>query len=251
MFGGGGPLYLVPVSGGDPIPIPGTDGYSQPSWLPDGKTLAALSDVESGSQIELMTPDGHRRATVPIQAYFGVAWSPDGRRLVYAPENGSLTIASRSGKTISTLPPGNSPDWSPDGKRIVFQSRGTGLGQLRIFVVDVDGGNQHQLTLEGGRDGDTSPVWSPDGKRIAFDSDRDGDLEIEVMNSDGSQRRRLTRNSDIDCCPTWSPDGTQLAFVRGADGVIYILNADGTGERMLVGPHPANITKLAWQPVAH
>ena len=37
-----------------------------------------------------------------------------------------------------------------------------------------------------------SPVWSPDGKRIAFTSERDGNAEIYVMGSDGSQQTRLT-----------------------------------------------------------
>jgi TolB protein len=38
----------------------------------------------------------------------------------------------------------------------------------------------------------SDPAWSPDGRRLAFGSDRDGDLEVYVMNADGSGQRRLT-----------------------------------------------------------
>ena len=41
--------------------------------------------------------------------------------------------------------------------------------------------------------------------RIAFHSDRDGSLEIYVMNADGSTVSRLTNNPAVDVFPAWSP----------------------------------------------
>ena len=52
-------------------------------------------------------------------------------------------------------------------------------------------------------DEDRHPDWSPDGRRIAFESDRDGDYEIYVMNSDGSGVTQLTDNDDEDRHPDW------------------------------------------------
>jgi TolB protein len=52
---------------------------------------------------------------------------------------------------------------------------------------------------------DRSPVWSPDGTRIAFVSDRDANMEIYVMNADGSDQTNLTRNSAHDTSPDWQP----------------------------------------------
>ena len=40
--------------------------------------------------------------------------------------------------------------------------------------------------------------WSPDGTQIAFSSLRNGDLEIYVMDSDGTQPARLTFNTAYD-----------------------------------------------------
>jgi dipeptidyl aminopeptidase/acylaminoacyl peptidase len=77
---------------------------------------------------------------------------------------------------------------------------------------------------------------------IAFDSDRDGNRQIYVMNADGTDQRRLTRNATTDMSPAWSPDGTRIAFMRrcwhsddetDADKEIFVMNADGTGQRNL------------------
>ena len=42
------------------------------------------------------------------------------------------------------------------------------------------------------------PRWSPDGRKILFDSERDGNREIYVMDADGSNQTRLTRNNSVD-----------------------------------------------------
>jgi hypothetical protein len=63
--------------------------------------------------------------------------------------------------------------------------------------------------------GSFMPAWSPDGARIAFSTNRDGDLEVYVMNADGSGVANLTRNPGTDegwAYPTWSPDGGSIAY---------------------------------------
>ena len=45
------------------------------------------------------------------------------------------------------------------------------------------------------------PSWSPDGRKIAFERD----LDIYVMNADGSGRRNLTRGASRESQPGWSP----------------------------------------------
>jgi len=75
----------------------------------------------------------------------------------------------------------------------------------------------------------------PTGSKIAFVSDRDGNLEIYVMDPSGENEKNLTQNSANDYSPAWSPDGTRIAFVSDRDGKpdIYVMNADGNQTRRL------------------
>ncbi len=84
---------------------------------------------------------------------------------------------------------------------------------------------------------------------LAFTSEQDGNMEIYVMNADGSDPQRLTDQPGEDYWPTWSPDGAQIAFASDRDGdfEIYAMNADGTDQRRLT--HEAgNDLEPAWSP---
>ncbi len=73
--------------------------------------------------------------------------------------------------------------------------------------MDADGQNPIRLTTSTGFD--ENPSWSPGGKRIAFDSMRDGNLEIYVMNADGSGVVRVTDHPAIDAIPTGRRTGSE------------------------------------------
>ncbi len=76
---------------------------------------------------------------------------------------------------------------------------------------------------------------SPEQTKIAFVSDRDGNLEIYVMNVDGSEQTNLTNNSASDWFPSWSPDGKKIVFNSDRDGnyEFYVMNADGSEKKRL------------------
>ena len=103
-----------------------------------------------------------------------------------------------------------------------------------------------QLTNSWG----SSPSWSPDGRHIAFVSSRDdGFGDIYVMESDGSNQRRLTNHSGFDLSPTWSPDGRHIAFasLRDDNVAIYVMELDGTNQRRLTND-PADDLSPTWSP---
>jgi TolB protein len=86
---------------------------------------------------------------------------------------------------------------------------------------------------------DDLPTWSPDGSKIAFTSNRGGMADIYVMNSDGSDTRRLTFTPGREGASTWSPDGKKIAFDSERDGntEIYTVDVDGTNEtRLTINP---------------
>src|SRR5262249_31488886 len=103
---------------------------------------------------------------------------------------------------------------------------------------------------------DYNAAFSPDGKRIAFVSERDGNLELYVMNRDGSGLVRLTNEFALDDHPTWSPDGKRIAFCSAREPVakvgqawnaIYVMNADGSAVRR-VSPKDTTDYSPAWSP---
>jgi Tol biopolymer transport system component len=129
--------------------------------------------------------------------------------------------------------------WSPDGGKIAFSS--TRDGNWEIYMMDVgdpfqngEAGEAQRLTDDEGDD--MLPALSPDGTQIAFSSDRDGDLEIYVMDADGSNVRQLTDNTLIDSKPTWSQDGTKIGFDSGVgyNRSIYIMDADGSNTELVI-----------------
>ena len=89
-----------------------------------------------------------------------------------------------------------------DGKDVELS---VGIGQ----AVTSSGGEAWVVgairRLTNNSDWDWKPSWSPDGQRIVFDSSRDGNYEIYVMDSDGSNPHRLTDHPAADWFPSWSP----------------------------------------------
>ncbi|MDX1520134.1 MAG: DPP IV N-terminal domain-containing protein, partial [Anaerolineae bacterium] len=106
------------------------------------------------------------------------------------------------------------------------------------------------------------PAWSPVGNRIAFVSNVSADDEIWVINHDGSNPLRLTETNEafnareigkdtfipeLNGHPSWSPDGSQIVFWSNRSGnrQIWIMNADGSDQRILMDWNPYN----DWDPV--
>ncbi len=97
-------------------------------------------------------------------------------------------------------------------------------------------------------------TWSRDGRRIAYSRWEPGaidgtgragweDVEIWVMNADGSGATRLAAGHD----PTFSPDGERILFYRDDDPGVYVVSSrDGSGIRKLVDGN----AMVDWQVVA-
>jgi len=123
------------------------------------------------------------------------------------------------------------PDWSPDRQKIAFNSGREENAPREIYVMSSDGSNVKRLNARG-----CCPAWSPDGKRIAFEGSRDGNLEIHVMDADGSNVHPLTntkRRSNEEAA--WSPDGKWIIFESDLSGKeeVYVMSSDGSNLKQL------------------
>lgn len=85
---------------------------------------------------------------------------------------------------------------------------------------------------------------------IAFHRLVDGDVELFVMNADGSGERQLSDNSAQDFSPIWSPDGNRIAFSsnRNGDFEIYTMRADGSGVTQLTHSETQQFFTPSWSP---
>lgn len=175
-----------------------------------------------------------------------LAWSPDGRTLLFTAHHGKKTWlmqwtdaeipAKRLSKESAVE---MCPSWSPDGKRFVhvmFKFAGT-QGNMEIVSAAADGSDVRLVT--GDQDGKLSheefPAWSPDGKKIVFVSSSDGNQDLYLCDPNGANRVRLTQDTAIDTHPVWSADGKQVVFAtsRWGDMEIAAVNVDGTNLRRL------------------
>jgi TolB protein len=218
---------------------PGRDVW--PTWSPDGKRIAFMSerhgrwntflmDVQTGeSSIQLMVETGIN---------WEPAWSPDGEWIAFSsPRTGESELylwEVSSGEmlrlTANDVVDGY-PSWSPDGTQLAYLTDRD--GNWEIYVMNPDGSDPRNLTNHEADEIDAH--WSPDGEHIVFTSNRNGNMEIYVMSSDGRDQHRLTDTEVDEVNPDWSPDGARIAFSREVDGNedVYLISVDGRDLRRL------------------
>jgi hypothetical protein len=208
---------------------PAADGF--PAWSPDGTKIAFVSgDLRNTTTFEIyvMNADGSNRTRLTIDSLIdGVpTWSPDGTKIVFMSGAGSLfdlnsfevfvmnaNGSNRTRLTNNTVMDGQ-PSYSPDGTKILFSSGDAfNTAGIEIYLMNADGTNKTQLTNNSVTDG--FPAWSPDGAKIVFASGiprsnpfnpfDETNVDLYVMNANGTNRTQLTNNSVLDWFPDWQP----------------------------------------------
>ena len=104
---------------------------------------------------------------------------------------------------------GYEPSFSPDSKQIAYVKYASDAKSCCVWIMDIDGGNQIQLT-DAKRGYARAPKWSPDGKKIIFQSTRKDkkDADLYTIGVDGDNLTQLTKNKSHDAQPYWSNDGS-------------------------------------------
>lgn len=258
-------LWLVDVASGQQRPlVAGKGAHSSPRWSPDGKRIAFVSsNGDSPPQLYVLWLDSGASANVTglPDSPGNLAWSPDGRQIAY-----TMRVPGEDMKL------GSQPEDKPEGakwaepleviNRVTYRFDEAGYakpGFDHVFVVSADGGAPRQVTFGDFDDG--GPLsWSPDGKRIVFSANRHDDWERDINNSEvysvdvGSGAiTALTSRQGPDGSPQLSPDGRHIAYLGYNDvnrsyenSDLYVMNADGSGVRLLTAKLDRSIDALEW-----
>jgi TolB protein len=194
-----------------------------------------------------------------MQGYIlDASWSPDGLRIAHtlhhSGEKDDVYVMDANGTNVHQLTdtPVRDwfPHWSPDGTALAYAH------DYELWLMRPDGTEKRRL-IEGFSRG---IAWSPDGRMIAFERGSSADdpqaysnMDIWVVNADGSNPRNLTRSPGVgDYRPSWSPDSAGIVFesVRPEDGSyiyqIWIVDV-ATGEMTQLTRDGNNMTPC-WAP---
>lgn len=203
-----------------------------PVFSPDGQTLAFYRGPEGVFTVPVA--GGEEQRLTSRSDGWGLAWTPDGRDLVF-PDAGWLWKISLGGGEAEQLPFGqDGVQPSIRGNRLVYVRQTANLNIWRR--------NLNSPLLAGPSDRfisstrvESAPQFSPDGNRIAFESTRSGAHEIWICKGDGTGLVQLTHLNSVTGTPRWSPDGQRIAFdSRTTDNPdIFVVDSQGGPPRKL------------------
>src|SRR6202163_3994278 len=186
-----------------------TRQVGRPTWSPDGRSIAFISNMSGRNNIWTVPADGGW----PVQ----------------------LTVSDQRQ---------SSPAWSPDGKWIAYQSDYDGDEQWDIFLVSPKTGKVVNLT-QTREIAELDPTWSPDGRYLAYEvkPKTSAAYEIDVYDMLMREVKHITTGTPQDkgnSNPIWSKDGKYIVYTqeqaKGTDSNIFVADV-ATGKSTLLTPH--------------
>lgn len=216
-------------------------GDDFPAFSSDGRSLAfiramtsSVTNIYTLSLIGEFQPAGEPLKLSKAGKFSAPAWTVDGRDLVFSEYGNSIVdnfwrLRAREGAVAMLIMSGGgiSPAISRQGNRLAFARE---ITDNNIWRASTHDGAEKAAPLIASTRSDQAGRYSPDGKQIVFISDRSGQSEIWIADSNGNNQVQLTSMpSDQAGSPSWSPDGQKIVFawMNGGNTQIYTMPATG------------------------
>jgi len=193
-----------------------------------------------------------QRLITGVQYGWGLAWTPDGRDIVFAKagwlaDGGWLWKMPRGGGEPERLQFGQEGvEPSIQGNRLAYARQTANINIWRRELnSSVSAGPSDRFIYSTRME--SGPQFSPDGSKIAFESTRSGAYEIWMCRSDGTGVVQLTRLNSSTGTPRWSPDGQQIVFDSRVSGNadIFVVDSRGGSPRKLTS-EPSSEVVPSW-----
>jgi tricorn protease len=233
-----GDIYIVDAIGGVARAVTQHEAHEiNPVFSPDGSKIAFSSNRHGSYDVFVVPVQGGRptRLTFDSAQDYVNSWSPDGKHILFAstrstsfPFNYELYAVPVTGGRVRRVSAfqGREGVYSPRGDQIAYV-RGPGTWYRKgyrgssnddIWICNVDGSNNRQLTTFNGQD--TSPMWSPDGKALYYVTECWG-TPANIVRQDltpGAKPQLVTFHKD---------DGVRLARVSAnGEWIVYECGPD-------------------------
>ncbi|NUO83500.1 protein kinase [candidate division KSB1 bacterium] len=222
-------------------PAPDAWGDNTPRISPDGKSLAFIRRTESDDLyiLSLKTKETVRLTFDQVRIK-GLTWTQDSRAIIFSANRDgapALWKILASGGGIEKIGGVNTSDpaISIVGNRLAYSET---ITNSSIWRVDLRDTKKQTLLVSTSLLANSWPDISADGKQIVFTSNRTGDYEIWICESDGSNQTQLTtlNSAAASSCARWSPDGQLIAFDldESRQDAIYIIPITGSKPQKIV-----------------
>ncbi len=180
---------------------------------------------------------------VPLGRASGLAWRSNAPEVVQVDSAGAIAGRREGRATVAAMTP-----WGTTVAATIHVAADLLLvidrAQAGSAIVQVRSEDPSKVT-DVLRDGavNRSPVYSPDRTRIAFASNRGGDFDIFVVESDGRSLQRLVTAPGDQTNPSWMPDGDAIVYASRHEGrsEIAIANAAAPASRTLAAAKAGEI----------
>jgi Tol biopolymer transport system component len=140
------------------------------------------------------------------------------------------------------------PAFSRDGRFHAY-ARSATAPQTVLVIQKLDDKKESVFRPRESRATARNPTFAADGSRVVFSLSDVGGHQINSVNNQAQDLKRLTDSAGMNAWPVYSPDGRKIAFgsSRTGDFEVYVMNADGSQVARLTRS-PALDVRPAWSP---